>query len=88
MIFVDPSEKCSTFYPLVLQFKASSCTISVKNIESSMIGFSPGQTVAYLDCRSKGHSLPWYTICDNTPSIQNHTYMPEGMSHDALSPKS
>ena len=40
------------------------CMMKVMVLQNSVISFSPGQTAAYLDCRSKGHSLPWYTIDD------------------------
>ena len=86
MISVNPIDKYWAFHLLVLQFEACRCRISIENTENSMVDFSPGHTVAYLNCRLKGCSLPWYTICENTNSMLNHTYMPDGMLHGTLIP--
>ena len=48
----------------------------------------PGDTIAYLDCRSEGCTLPWYTIDDNFPSMENHTSMSAVLLYDMLSPES
>ena len=88
MISVDPNDKCSASYGFILHSETNGYIISLKNIKSNMICFSPGQTVVYLDWRSICCSLSWYIICDNTPYMQNYTLMPEGMLHDMLSPES
>ena len=61
--------------------------ISLKNIESNMISFSPDQAVAYLDCRWNDCCLPCYTIFSNIPSMQDNIYMAGKMLHDTLSPE-
>ena len=54
-------------------------------MQGSMVGFSTGQTVAYLDCGLEGCSLPWYSITDiHLRKILNK--LPEGMLYDTLSP--
>ena len=55
-----------------------------KNTQSSVVTFSPSQTVAFIDCRLKGCSLPWYSIVD-TPLMQNQTFVPQGILYDTLS---
>ena len=64
------------------------CIVTIKNTENNMIIIHSCQIVVYLDCRSKGCSLPWYTVCNNAPSMQNHVHMGEGMLHDMQSPES
>ena len=49
-----------------------------------MISLRPGQTITYLDCRSTGSSLPWYSVADIT-LMQNHTLLPEVKIHAASS---
>lgn len=49
-----------------------------------MISLSTGQTVVYLDGRSKGCSLPWYSIAD-IPLMQKKTPLSQAMMHDTLS---
>ena len=61
--------------------------IDAKDIYCNMLCLIPGQFIAYLAFRSKGCSLPWYTVRDNFPSIQNHNFMQYGLLHDTLSPE-
>ena len=86
MTFVDPVEKYSAYYLAVVQFEKSRCIISIRNQECYAVSFSPGLNILYLDCRSKGSSLPWHTISEVILVMQNHTYMPDGMLHSILSP--
>ena len=73
-IFVDPVDKHSAYYPVVVHFEANRCIVSAKNTESNAVSFNPGQTVAYLDC-------------NNIPTMKNHTYIPDGMLHSMISPE-
>ena len=66
MIFVDPVDNYSTNYLTMVQSEANGCLANIKNTENSVVSFSPGQTVAYLDYRSKGYSLPWVTASVTT----------------------
>ena len=45
MIFVDPFDSLSAFYPLVAYFKANRCVIRVKIMQKSERHFSSGQTL-------------------------------------------
>ena len=58
MVSVDPIEKYSAFYLTVACFEANRHIIRVQNLQKSVVTFRPGQTVGYLECRSKGCSLP------------------------------
>ena len=44
--------------------------------------------IAYLNCRSKGSSLPWYTINNSITSMPNHTFMADKLFYDMFSPDS
>ena len=87
LIFVGPLEKYSAFSLIIVHFEANKCIFTVKNMQNSVVSISPGQTIAYLDCRSKGCSLPRYSVADIS-SLQYQLYLPERMLHDTLSPES
>ena len=56
-------------------------------MQNTVVSFNPGQTAAYLNCKSKYFSLPWFSIADIT-SMENLTNKTEGILHDTLSQKS
>ena len=87
MTCVDSLDTYSLSYPIVIQFEANRCVVSITNVECYMLYHSPGQTITDLEYRSKGCSLPWDTISNTLPPKQIHTSMPHGLLHDTLSPK-
>ena len=73
--------KYSAYYLLVVQFKANRYIINIKNTESSMISFSPGQTVAFLDWKFKcvlydgPHFVITLHLCGSTHTCQRQCHM-------------
>ena len=77
-----------SFTPLLCHAMQIGVKLMFKNgLQHTALCLSPGQIIAYLDCRSKGCSSPLYIINTNCLYVPHYNFMPDGLVHDTLLPE-
>ena len=51
IIFIYPLNRYNVFYQIIAHYEADRCRIKVINTQNCVVSISPGNTVAYQDCR-------------------------------------
>ena len=81
---VDLFEKYSLFFSFEVQFETIRCLINIK-LKTAICYASVLDKLSHIWVADlKVASSSWYIITENLPSMQNHTFIPDGLLHDTL----